>query len=459
MASALQYAHDHKFIHRDVKPENMLLGRQQEALLSDFGLAALAHSSGSLSTQEAFGTLAYMAPEQIEGHPRPASDQYSLGIVVYEWLCGARPFEGSATEVIVQQLSMPPPPLHKRVATILPELEQVVLRALAKDPKDRFASVGDFATAFEQAGWLAPAHPMLLVQEQPSPEPAAAPDYATVAVPTNHPTPPLEATTPVEQPPGELTTPQRESEDEIPLPGQVVAPTAAVVPSPLEPIMPVQRKTRRLSGISAGLLIGLVVVVIAAGIVGSTSLLVRFGVIGPRSSTTTPVRGGTWTEDVYVDVDSLIPNGGSFGYPLQALYLPLFYGDAQGVVHPGAASEIPTLQNGGISADAKTWTFHLRPHLVWSDGQPYDARDVDFYCNPALDALYQQELATADPGVRQQIFDQIHEIYLKELPFIVLLSLQNVALVHKGIHNYQFSPIANAGETSIWEWWCDGGKC
>src|SRR3989442_13547197 len=62
----------------------------------------------------------------------------------------------------------------------------------------------------------------------------------------------------------------------------------------------------------------------------------------------------------------------------QALYLPLFYADAHGVVHPGAATEIPTVQNGGVSADATTWTFQLRPRLVWSDGQPYDARDVAF---------------------------------------------------------------------------------
>ena len=118
VASGLQYAHKQKFIHRDVKPENMLVGRQEEVLLSDFGLAALSHSSGSLSTQEATGTLAYMAPEQIEGHPRAASDQYALGVVVYEWLCGSRPFEGSATEVMVQQLIMPPPPLHENVATV-----------------------------------------------------------------------------------------------------------------------------------------------------------------------------------------------------------------------------------------------------------------------------------------------------------------------------------------------------
>src|SRR5437867_6297050 len=91
VADALQYAHEQKFIHRDVKPENMLLGRREEVLLSDFGLAALAHTSASLSTQEVIGTLTYMAPEQIEGHPRPASDQYALGVVVYEWLCGSRP--------------------------------------------------------------------------------------------------------------------------------------------------------------------------------------------------------------------------------------------------------------------------------------------------------------------------------------------------------------------------------
>src|SRR5712692_1251537 len=96
VAAALQYAHEQKFIHRDVKPENMLIGQHQEVLLSDFGIATIAHSTSSLnvSAEGTSGTLAYMAPEQIEGHPRAASDQYALGIVVYEWLCGERPFEG-----------------------------------------------------------------------------------------------------------------------------------------------------------------------------------------------------------------------------------------------------------------------------------------------------------------------------------------------------------------------------
>jgi predicted ATPase/DNA-binding CsgD family transcriptional regulator len=151
VAAALQYAHERKVIHRDVKPENMLVGRREEVLLSDFGIATVTHSTASEVVHGTSGTVAYMAPEQIEGHPRAASDQYALGVVVYEWLCGQRPFEGSVTEVMVQHLTMPPPPLRARVPTLSAEIEQVALQALVKDPKDRFASVQDFALALEEA--------------------------------------------------------------------------------------------------------------------------------------------------------------------------------------------------------------------------------------------------------------------------------------------------------------------
>src|SRR6266566_3881889 len=151
IASALQYAHGQKVIHRDIKPENMLLGRNQEILLTDFGIAVVAQSTRIQLTQETVGTISYMAPEQIQAHPRPASDQYSLGIVVYEWLCGSRPFSGSFTEVAAKHLMVPPPPLRGQMLNISPEVEEVIFTALAKDPKQRFGSVQAFAFALKQA--------------------------------------------------------------------------------------------------------------------------------------------------------------------------------------------------------------------------------------------------------------------------------------------------------------------
>jgi eukaryotic-like serine/threonine-protein kinase len=151
VAGALQYAHNEKLIHRDVKPENMLLDRNNQIMLSDFGLAMVSYSSSQESPRDVSGTIAYMAPEQTRGKARPASDQYALGVVAYEWLCGTRPFNGSYQEIAVQQVLNPPQALHEHELTISPALEAVVLRALAKDPLQRFASIQDFAGAFEQA--------------------------------------------------------------------------------------------------------------------------------------------------------------------------------------------------------------------------------------------------------------------------------------------------------------------
>src|SRR5947208_724520 len=165
VASALQYAHDERLVHRDAKPENMLIGVQNQVLLSDFGIATIAHGTASQSVEAMAGTIPYMAPEQIQGHPRSASDQYSLGVVVYEWLCGDRPFHGTLTEVAVQHATVPPPSLCEKVPAISPDVEQVVLTALAKDPKQRFGSVLAFATALEQASQV----------KRPEPEPEPVP--------------------------------------------------------------------------------------------------------------------------------------------------------------------------------------------------------------------------------------------------------------------------------------------
>ncbi|MEO8973137.1 MAG: protein kinase [Ktedonobacteraceae bacterium] len=151
VADALQYAHNEKIIHRDIKPENMLLGRHNEILLSDFGIAVVAQSTRAELMQEMTGTIAYMAPEQIQAHPRPASDQYSLGIVAYEWLSGSPPFTGLFTEIAVKHMMATPPSLRDKVPGLPPAVERVIFTALARDPAQRFGSIQAFATALEQA--------------------------------------------------------------------------------------------------------------------------------------------------------------------------------------------------------------------------------------------------------------------------------------------------------------------
>ena len=155
VAEALHYAHVRGLVHRDVKPENMLLGREDEVLLGDFGIALIAQSTRVEKPEEVFGTASYMAPEQIQGKAEPASDQYALGVVLYEWLSGEVPFHGSFTEVCSQHLFTPPPPLRERVPGISPAVEAVVERALAKQPDQRFPDVLDLASALEEASQLA----------------------------------------------------------------------------------------------------------------------------------------------------------------------------------------------------------------------------------------------------------------------------------------------------------------
>jgi serine/threonine protein kinase len=128
VAEALQFAHNEKIIHRDIKPENMLVGARQDILLSDFGIAMIVQSSRYQSMFDIAGTIAYMAPEQIQAHPRLASDQYSLGIVVYEWLCGERPFHGSFKEIAIKHAVVPPPSLRERMPTIPAAIEEAVFK-------------------------------------------------------------------------------------------------------------------------------------------------------------------------------------------------------------------------------------------------------------------------------------------------------------------------------------------
>ncbi len=156
IASALQYVHDRTLIHRDIKPHNMLLGTDGEVLLSDFGIAVTSQSiDTSLPGMPDFeGTVLYAAPEQLQGKPRRSSDQYALGVVVYEWLSGEWPFRGSFYEVAQQHMFGVPPSLRRdKGIDIAPVVEEVVLKALAKDPRKRFSSVSEFSGALEWASY------------------------------------------------------------------------------------------------------------------------------------------------------------------------------------------------------------------------------------------------------------------------------------------------------------------
>jgi eukaryotic-like serine/threonine-protein kinase len=174
IAQALQHAHDHKFIHRDIKPENMLISREGTLLLSDFGIAVISRSERtSLNSQAGTsGTPYYMAPELFAGRPRTASDQYSLGVIVYEWLCGVLPFaEGNAIQLGFQHTYQPVPPLRQHVPMLSPAVEQVVMTALAKKPQERFGSIRAFATALEQASLQTPIHAPRSPVSPPPPQP------------------------------------------------------------------------------------------------------------------------------------------------------------------------------------------------------------------------------------------------------------------------------------------------
>ncbi len=152
VAAALQYAHDQKLIHHHIKPENMLVGKNNDIFVADFGLSIMTRGSYSWEAHDIGGTSLYMSPESFRGKATYASDQYSLGIVVYEWLTGLLPFAaGDFMQVMDQHFRKPVPSLREKNPTISSLVEQVVMKALEKDPNQRFPCITEFATALEQA--------------------------------------------------------------------------------------------------------------------------------------------------------------------------------------------------------------------------------------------------------------------------------------------------------------------
>jgi serine/threonine protein kinase len=165
VADALDHAHSRGLLHRDVKPANILLGSSSQAsprrriLLADFGIAReMGGISGLTATNMLVGTTAYCAPEQLQGNELDArADQYALGCTAFNLLTGVAPFQHSNPAVVISQHLSAAPPLVSERRPELPELDAVIAKAMAKDPKERFATCADLASALAGQGFAAPA--------------------------------------------------------------------------------------------------------------------------------------------------------------------------------------------------------------------------------------------------------------------------------------------------------------
>ena len=167
-ADALQYAHDRGIIHQNVKPANFFIhkttGGPPDLLLADLGIAQMAREAMGASQIER-STPTYMAPEQWEGHPVPATDQYALAIMLYEFLTGRPPFQGNREQLRYEHTSVLPAAPSTINPALSPWIDVVLLRALAKQPDERFPTISTFANVVAQA--LMPARPVATPVYQP----------------------------------------------------------------------------------------------------------------------------------------------------------------------------------------------------------------------------------------------------------------------------------------------------
>ncbi|MFN8453278.1 MAG: protein kinase [Anaerolineae bacterium] len=201
LADAIDYAHSRGVIHRDLKPANIMFTPRRRVVLTDFGIARVAHGPRYTTTNAVIGTPAYMSPEQAQGERVDSrSDIYSLGVILYELVTGRIPFEGDNPIAIVLKLvneSWPHPTAVN--PTLPPPVEQVILKAMRKNPDERYQSAGEMAIALQQAVELS-VDPLQVQRLTLSPQGAGSVQPSTFNVERS--TPEINIATP--PPPGEM---------------------------------------------------------------------------------------------------------------------------------------------------------------------------------------------------------------------------------------------------------------
>jgi serine/threonine protein kinase len=157
IGSALDYAHQHSIVHRDIKPTNLLMRSNGQLVLMDFGLAKLLENIALAERTVIVGTVAYMAPEQYQGLVSGASDIYMLGVLLYQMLAGKIPFEGNTTQIMAGHVYTAPgtliglPVMHSVPQAVVRSLDQVLMKVLAKDPTERYPTCQALCSAYYKA--------------------------------------------------------------------------------------------------------------------------------------------------------------------------------------------------------------------------------------------------------------------------------------------------------------------
>lgn len=267
IASALDYAHAHGAVHRDVKPANILFTPGGEPVLTDFGISKLLGESAQISLSgSVIGSPAYMSPEQAGSRPVSApSDQYSLAVCVYEMATGRVPFEGeSPTTVLLQHLNNPPPPPRQFNGSIPEQVQGVILKALAKAPAERFATSSELARAFGAA----------LRGEEP------AKSVVSTGAPTVIERPAAAPVTPPPAPAKPIPAPAPLVAEPAPQPAQALSATkptvpperAPSIPKPVPPPAPVKPAPRRSGWLACPVVVVVIGVLVAVCGIGALML-------------------------------------------------------------------------------------------------------------------------------------------------------------------------------------------